>query len=165
MKKILSFVFAFLFSLSGCSAVNRAPYPVISNISFVAEIEYQNKIFEYAITISKTNEYKIDILKNGKETGLTIIFNNDKMQFSFQDLKYETTLSDLPQGLFIDLIYNCFNSIPKNTTTELDKDLFFIKNKTQKYDYKIYFSESGLPIKMEEKNNSITAIFKGMKIM
>ena len=44
-------------------------------------------------------------------------------------------------------------------------DVFFASNKTSKYNYTIYFSESGLPIKMEEKNNSITTIFKSMKIL
>ena len=165
MKKVLCVILIIFVFLSGCSAVNKAPYPVISNISFVAEVEYQNKIFEYAVTISDTDEYKIDILKNGKETGFTVTFNNDKMQFSLQDLKYETSLSELPQGLFIDIIYTCFSSLPKNTPTESKDDLFLIENKTQKYDYIIYFTQSGLPLKMEEKNNSITAIFKSMKIL
>lgn len=165
MRKVSAVLFAVIIFMSGCSAVSKQPYPVITNISFIAEVEYQNKILEYAVTISKNADYKIEILKDSEPTGFTATFKDENISFSYQGLEYKTALSSLADGLIIDLIYTCFDALPKNTPTNSKDDVFFIKNKTQKYDYTIFFSEAGLPIKMEEKNYSITVIFKSMKIL
>lgn len=165
MKRAAAIIISFILFLSGCNAVSKEPTPVISNISFTAVIEYQNKLLEYAVTISETDEYKLEVLKNGKPTGLTVIFKDEKIKFSHQDIEYESSVSELPDGLIIDIIYTAFNSLPKNTPTKSKDDVFYIKNITENYNYTIYFAETGLPIKMEEINNTITAIFKNMKIL
>ena len=76
-----------------------------------------------------------------------------KIKVNYNGLNYDTTIYELPQGTIIDFLYSAFSDVRlQECEVVKQNDEFFISGSTEKYNYKMIFGASGLPIEITEKS-------------
>lgn len=165
MKKFISGLICFLglILICGCNTSSKT-FAVTSGISFNAEVCYGEDLLEYKVTLLENGDCETEVLDNGIPTGFKTLVNSDGINLTLEDLEHKTSLSALPDGLIIDLFACCFKDAKDKPVKELNHVLY-TEGATEKYSYKIYLGETGLPIKIEENNFDISIIIKNASIL
>lgn len=152
--------------LCGCSATTSSVNAITSGITFNAEILYNNLSFCYSVTINNGSETIMESVEDSELPLANLHFSGNSLNIRYENLEYKTEISSLPKGIILDFIHSVFLDAKKNDKKVILKDdEYFIEGKTQKYDYKIYFGGSGLPLKIVDTENSITAIISNAKVL
>ena len=99
-------------------------------------------------------------------TNITYTFSEQQITEELYGIKYTRDISSLPESSVLDLLYSVFSDIKGNskTVTKTDNE-YFIESAIKKYDYKITFGASGIPIDIHEKNFNIDVNIKDAKLL
>ena len=165
MKRILLILTCLCFILfSGCKKENEPIKPITTNISFVAEISHNGICNKYNVKIDKNSNTELEAIDNGLN-GLSLYFSGDEITEKFNKLEHKFKVSSLPQGVITDFIHSVFLTATKdNHDIETENEQYIIKGENNRYSFKIYLGQSGLPIKIEDKKNDIKVIIKNASI-
>ena len=162
MKKILSIIFC-LILLAGCNKKSSEVIAVTTGLSFTAEVSFYDTKATYNIKISENGETELESV-SGNTKDMKVILKGENLNITFKELNYTSNLNSLPEGTFAKFIHTVFLDCNKKTVY-FENNQYFTEGKTPEYNYKIYFGATGLPIKIEEKNQNITAFFKNTSII
>jgi len=165
VKKIFSIlVTAVLILLCGCDKIHN-PTALTEKISFNAEIDYNNEKYELKVKIPKNSNIIIEMDSPERLKGSIFEFSNSNLTFNSQGLSYKTSAENLPSVSPVGFIYYVFSDVAKKSDqVNFQNDEYFISGKIKNYNYKFSFGASGLPIKIIDNKNNITAFIKGVSI-
>lgn len=166
MKKIFCVLICIVFVvLAGCGDNSREITPVTSSIKFTAKIEYNGIAHTYRVNIDEKSNTEL-IAKDSELKGMSYYFSGDKVTERFNKLEHEINLSSLPEGIIIDFIHSVFKTVTteKNDVTS-DNGQFILNADNERYNFKMFLGETGIPIKIEDKENGITAIISDAAII
>lgn len=163
MKKVLCIIFSFtLIFISGCNKKSSDVTAVTTGLSFTAKINYNNVLTVYDVIINDDGNLTLATV-SGNNKGLIINFSNNKASLNFNGLTCETDISSLPEGIIADFLYSVFQNA-RNLPVYSEDEEYFIQGEKSRYQYKIYLSKMGLPIKIEDNKNGISVIIKNVSI-
>lgn len=168
MKKLLCFILCTLLCipLSGCNNKSSEVTAVTSGLKFTAHTTYLEENYEYHITVTENGEMLTEVFDKEKNTILTAHFSDENVTLRYSDLEYKTEISALPQGLIIDFFYSVFcDTATKKDNVLFQNDQYLISGSTDKYKYKMFLGQTGIPIKITEENLSITAVLKNQALL
>ncbi|MBQ0083915.1 MAG: hypothetical protein KBS52_04040 [Clostridiales bacterium] len=139
MKKILSCVFVFLL-LCGCKA--EKVEPVVGNIEFSAKFECDEQEFVCSCKSGEKGNFTAKFLEPQTVKGLEYVYTADDFSVKFEGLTYKPESKKSAFSGILNEMYAAFcDAAGKQADTE-EKE-FLLKGNN----YKIFFSETGLPIK------------------
>lgn len=167
MKKIVSFFLCLIiiYTFSGCKK-NSEILPITSDFSFTADVTYNNETFCYKAEIIPKTDNKIMLKSTDTATNITYTFFGQQITEELFGIKNTRDISSLPESSVLDLLYFVFSDIRENSKTVTNTDNeYFIESKIMKYDYKITFGASGIPIDIHEKNFNIDVNIKDAKLL
>lgn len=150
MKKIFCLFFCIIL-LSGCNKKSSEVTAVTTGLSFDAIVVSEDTETEYNITISKKGEINAVCPSNG----ISYKYNSDSLDITYKELTYSTDLSSVPEGFILDFINTVFKDCSKKSPLNRNNQ-YFLKGNTENYNYTIYFGATGLPLKIETQNLTIT---------
>ena len=154
----------FLF-ISGCKKEKSKVKPITNNLSFTAEIEHNNIIYTYDTIINNDYEMELKATSSGL-SGLSYRFSGNTLTEKFNKLEHTIEISSLPDGVVIDFIYSVFSTVYKNKTSVKFKDKqYLLSDKNEDYCFTMFLGETGLPLKIEDKENGITVIIKNASLI
>ena len=154
----------FLF-ISGCKKEKSKVKPITNNLSFTAEIEHNNIIYTYDTIINNDYEMELKATSSGL-SGLSYHFSGNTLTEKFNKLEHTIEISSLPDGVIIDFIYSVFSTISRNkTTVKFQDNQYFLSDKSDKYCFNMFLGQTGLPLKIEDKENGITVIIKNASLI
>ncbi len=167
MKKIVSVFLCLIiiFSFSGCKN-NTEIVPVTSDFSFTADVTYNNETFCYKAEIIPKTDNKIMLQLTDIATNISYTFSGQQITEELFGIKNTRDISSLPESSVLDLLYFVFSDIRENSKTITNTDNeYFIESEINKYDYKITFGASGIPIDIHEKNFNVDVNIKDAKLL
>lgn len=166
MKKILCFILCLCFFIpTGCNKKSSDVTAVTTGLSFTAEISYKNNTVSYSVTIFDNSDTEIKTLSDSL-SGLCYTFSGETVTVSYNGLEYNIPISSLPEGIITDFLYSVFCTVKENNSAVMsENDEYYISDRNEKYSFKIYLGETGLPLKIEDSENGITAIIKNASII
>jgi len=166
VKKIICFIFCLcIISFSGCKKESSGVIPITTGLSFTAEISYQDSVYTYDVTISKKSETELTALSD-EIKGLKYRFSGQTLTERFNNLEHRVDISALPDRIITDFIHSVFLTVTEKQSKVIsENDDFFITDQNDKYSFKIYFGETGLPLKIEDTKKGITATIKNATIL
>ncbi|MBE6808408.1 MAG: hypothetical protein J6J30_01415 [Clostridia bacterium] len=162
MKKFIYILLCLSLFLTGCSGNRKssAVTAVTTGLSFTAEISISNTTFSYFVEIAKSGSVSMKSATDN-ETCVDYLFENGKIIYKYNELEYIADISSLPESNFADFIPSVFGRlkhISDNVTYKNNQ--YCITDKTGKYEFTVYLGQTGLPIKITDKKNSIVTIIK-----
>lgn len=162
MKRILSLTFSVIFILlCGCNNISPGIVAVTEGLSFIAKVDYNNEIYEFKVEITQKNKMIMQVLSPKRIENFVFEFSGDSVAFGLGDLKHKSQIDALPEISPASFIYSVFSDAAKHKTDiALKNNEYFIIGTAEKYEYKLFIGTSGLPIKITDSENNITAIIK-----
>ncbi len=160
MKKIICLIFIILLSFSGCAKKSPEVTPVTTGLKFNAQIISGEQKLNCSVKIDTNGNMQM------KTDQIEYLFSGNTVTLNYSDISHKTEISALPKNTYTDLLYIIFNSVSKSGKCVISDDKeYYISNSTDKYKYTCFFAETGVPLKIEEKNFGITAIITGSVII
>lgn len=163
MKRFICLVLPLFFIFLFCSCNKSSDVAAVTTgLSFTAKLSYQDKIYEYSYAFYKDGTAKADLISDKITTNL--FFSGDTVKYSFMDLEHTQNLKLLNENLIIDFIYKVLKDA-NGKKLYLNNDNYSLKGKTDKYNYTVYFGESGLPLKIEDTQKQIEVLIKNPSLI
>lgn len=164
MKKIFCLILCLCFIiLSGCNKKSSGVTAVTTGLSFTADVSFFDIKTTYNIKISENGEMEAESV-SGNTSGMKLKCLDEIIEVSFKGLSYSTNISALPDGVISEFIYSAFKNADTTTVFSKDKQ-YYINGENEKYSYKIYLGQTGLPLKIEETEKGITVIIKNATVL
>lgn len=161
MKKILFLPLLFVL-LCGCSKKTTVA-PVLNNISFEAEIEYNENQFVCDVDI-KENVFDITVTKPENINGLNFVLSDSGVTANFNEISYSKDIDLLPDTAIHKLLFNVFCDVSNGKFAEYDSENCVISGKTDGYEYNLLISPSGLPINLEFDDIDLKIFFNNLTL-
>ncbi len=168
MKKAVLILISFCLVFSGCNGYNKIPdvTAVTSGISFIAKLSYMENHYDYSVTIKENGVTEMKYISKSKETGIDYIFKKDTVIYSYDGLSHKTDISDLEDGSVSDFIYTVFRETEKLRNNVIYKNQnYYIKGETDKYKFKIFLGQTGLPIKIIDTKMGVSVVIKSPSLI
>ena len=157
MKKYFCISLALL--LVGCSDVTDIK-PILTNITFTAEMTYYNEYYEMAVDISENGDMVVTVNHPDELKGLRFDILNGEVTAAFNGIKLDGI--DTYKTAAVNFLYSPFDV--KNPKVYKKDDRFFIKGKCDGGEYTTYITESGLPLKICDNAERFEIIIKNLKL-
>lgn len=155
-----------LLLLCGCKSESCGVTAITDGLKFTAKIEYKKECYAYNVEIPKESNMRMEAVFPENLKGMILEFSDTSVTVNYNGIEYNMTLSDLPLSSTIGFIYTVFSDAgTKKEDIILRNDEFFISGKTPAYEYNLYFGTTGLPIKVTDDKNDITAIIENATII
>ncbi len=161
LKKLLTLPLALLL-LCGC-AQNKTATPILNNISFTAEIDYDENEFVADITVAE-EALNLAVIEPQEINGLILNITKNGVAAEFKGVSYTPDISSLPQGAVVQILYNILNDISSGKTASCDNENCTITGRVDGYKYEYEFSPSGLPISLKVDALNLEIDFKNVTI-
>lgn len=147
MKKVLCLTFAFLLLLSGCQKGTITP--ICENLGFNAHISYFNEKYICPTVISGDGTMTVKVTEPEILNGLTLTYTNDgNVTATLGSVTYTPSAQSSYYVGITDCMAAAFREI-KGQTIENKGDTFIFEGNFNSKPYRIYFTDKGIPLKME----------------
>lgn len=163
MKKIYisAIIILLAFCFSGCKAVVSGFSPVVSNISFEAQIDTPEDSFLYEASSDKDGNISFKAISPDEIKDFCYFIGKENCEISFGDV-----VSPAPKEKtgVLGEIYDIFAFSQKNCkTAKKDNDMYILSGESDFGKFKIIFAQSGIPISAELSDGTII-YFKNVKL-
>lgn len=162
LKKFL-FLPLMLLLICGCSE-RKDISPVLNNISFTAETQYENAAFSCDVTVND-DVLKSVVSKPDEIKGLCFEVTKNKIEVQFSGITYEPSLESLPQSAVIKILYNVITDVKDSKTLNCNDKNCEISGRVDGYKYTFNFSPSGLPISLYIDELNLKIEFKNVTVI
>ena len=159
MKKIFCVFFIFLLTLVGCKSKTKNISPVTKNISFNCDITFYNETYECKVVNTKNNNFNLIFTYPESINGLEYIITDKETTCVYKGIKYNPTSKNFPHQNIVSFIYSALSS--NNDKVFENDNNFYIKGDN----FSMYLGQTGLPLKIVDKNNIYTVIIKNATIL
>ena len=160
MKKIIS-VLICLICLCACSSLQTKP--ILTEISFTAEITYYNEVYTLEAQMLKDATLVATIIEPEELKGLTLTVTKETITAEYLGLTYKANEATLPfSKTVLDTYLPLLNII--NTPNIVANSEGVITGETENQKYSLTISPTGLPQTLELKDKRFTVRFYNTKI-
>lgn len=166
MKKRLCFILVLVLAfLCGCNNNQSNISAITKNLKFTAEINYNNEAFKFDFEIHDDGKTIMKAISPERIKNTVFELYDNNILIKSNKLEYKSTLENLPVVSPISFIYNVFKCVGKNNIKAIEENnQYFISGITETYQYKLFIGSSGLPIKIIDDKNKISAIITKVTI-
>ena len=160
MKKIISILLG-LVCLCGCSSGQTKP--VLTEISFTAEITYYNEVYTLEAQMLKDATLVATIIEPEELKGLTLTVTKDGISAEYLGLTYKANEATLPFSKTVwDVYLPLLNII--NTPDLVANGDGILTGEAENQKYTLTISPTGLPQTLELKDKRLLVRFYNTKI-
>lgn len=160
MKKIICLIFLILLSFSGCAKKSPEVAPVTTGLKFNAEITNSEQKLNCSVKIDANSNMQMKIDQ------IEYLFTGNTVTLNYGDISHQIEISSLPENTLTDFLYSVFNSVSKSDKNVMsDGEEYYISSSTDKYEYTCFFAQTGIPLKITEKNFGITVFISKATII
>lgn len=163
LKKFLFLPLILLLSICGCSE-KKDVTPVLNNISFTAETQYESTSFSCDASVGD-DALKLVVSKPEEIKDLCFEVSKNKAEVQFSGITYNPSIDSLPQGSIIKILYNVINDVKDGKTLNRNDKNCEIIGRAGGYKYLFIFSPSGLPISLYVDELNLKIEFKNVTII
>ncbi len=163
MKKIyLSVIFLlFILCFSGCKSLDKGFYPVITDISFEAQINTNGESYSYNTVSDKNGNISFKALSPDDIKDFGYYIGKEKCEISFGEV---SSVIEREETGPLGAIYEIFQFAKNNSNNaKADNDMYIISGEIDAGKFKMIFAESGIPISAEISNGTVI-YFKNVKL-
>lgn len=161
LKKLLVLPLVLLL-LCGCTNRKKVE-PILNNISFNAEIKYDDN--KYVVNASvKDDALNIVVIEPNRIKDLTFVIDKNGATAKFGGVEFVPRISSLPQGAVVNIFYKIINDINNIKTADYCGDNCVVESSVDNIEYNFKFSPSGLPISLNIDEFDVEIIFKKVTI-
>lgn len=160
MRKTFCLIILLLvFTLCGCNKKSSQTVAVSQGLSFTAEISYASQKYKFRVQIPDIQDTTIETVYPERLKGTFYKFSGSEANVSCKELNYKINISDLPKVSPITFIYEIYSDINANDyEVSFENDEFYISGESENYSYNLFLGRTGLPIKIEDNENNISAV-------
>ncbi len=159
LKKLFVLPLALMLLLCGCSQKGKVE-PILSKLSFTADIEYNGENFIFDATLSD-NALSLVTVEPIEIKGFTLTLDKNASKANFEDVTY-TFNGD--NGL-LSILFDIIGDVKNKKTLKEDSDNLKVSGKVGECKYTFTFSPGGLPISLAAKSPNLNVFFKNVTIM
>ncbi len=163
MKKWLIITVIICLSICGCDT-NSTTKPQINNLNFTVHGVIDNTEYMFNAT-TEDNEIKLSVVAPKRLENFKLSYKNDSIKFNYLDLEKEIPLKDFEEDSVFKILLLGFENALNSEAMSIEDDNYFIKFNVDKAEYKMFFSQSGLPLKIVDKDLKREILFKGITIL
>ena len=167
MKKTFCLIISLLvFTLCGCNQRNSQTAAISQGLSFTAEIDYDAQKYKFKVQIPDIQNVSMEAVYPDRLKGTLYKFSGSEVNVSCKELDYKINISDLPKVSPITFIYEIYSDINANDyEVSFENDEFYISGESENYSYNLFLGRTGLPIKIEDNENNISAVITEASII
>ncbi len=153
-----------IFLLTGCNSQTSIK-PESQNLSFTAVCSIDG--FEYIFTALTDNEANLCLTQVSPEENqnLKISFNNDTVFLNYLELEKEFKLSNFSADSPFRILGEAFNALNSSVAFSNEDNRLVLDFKADNQKFKLYLSETGLPLEIQAEDPQNNIIFKGITIL
>lgn len=162
LKKFFALSLMFL-GLCGCSEKTTVE-PMLADISFVAEIKYDDNDFTADATISQ-DALNLVVTSPKEIKGFTLNISKNSTTAEFNGVKFDFDTNSLPYGAIAQVLCDVFDDIDtSNSAVVSGEENCVVDGRVNGYDYSFCFSPSGLPLSLQIDDIDLKINFKNVTI-
>lgn len=159
LRKLLLLNIIICFFLCGCQ--NKTNFtPKTNNLIFTVETD--SYVFNAAT--DKNSNLNISIIAPENIANFKYIFKPDDVTINYLNLTKEIPLKSFEEDSVFKIIYLGFLYANKQSEFYFNNDEISLKYSVNDKDFQLFFSESGLPLKIESTDKKTEILFKGMTV-
>ena len=150
--------------ITGCSTKNEI-IPVLTKISFTAQIDYYNENYSCNTNIDDNGVMTVEVISPESIEGMLITFTDSEISAQYKGITYTPKTESMPIGSVTQLMYDIFDDVSKTVeTVSAGEENCVIKGKADGREYSFTFSPAGLPLVLEIPNDSFKITFENVTI-
>ncbi len=150
MKKVLCLTFAFLLLLSGCQKGTITP--ICENLGFNAHISYFNEKYICPTVISGDGTMTVKVTEPEILNGLILTYTNDgNVTATLGSVTYTPSAQNSYYVGITDCMAAAFREV-RGKQIEKNGEENIFEDSIDNKPYRIYFTDKGIPIKIETGN-------------
>ncbi len=164
MKKVVFIILCVIF-MSSCNSGEKFITPILSGISFTAEIDYYNEYFACDVTIDQDKTMKLTVTQPQDISGMKLIFSGDKVTAEYMGITYTPHTDTLPVGGVAQTLYSIIRQLDDDTVLETQdgKNCIF-KGRIDDRAFSFSFTPSGLPLCIDIPDQSFSIKFSKVEV-
>lgn len=149
-------------TLCGCSKIETAT-PILKNISFIAEIHYQE--LDFVASSNITNDaLNLTVMEPKNIEDLLLTIDKNGITAKFKGISHNCDADSMPQSAAARILYDIFLDISGNKEIVSKDDNCVINGRVDEYKYIFTFAPSGLPINLEVDELDLYVNFKNVTV-
>lgn len=162
MKKVL-FPILVLLILCSCNT-NTKINPIVKEIKFTAQTLWDSTEYTLDTETDKNLKTTVTVTSPEKIRNLKFIFSGDVVFLYYLDLEHKISLNELSVDSPLRILFEGLKSASKENAVISENGTYYIKFSVDNTEYKLFFSETGLPQKIADNRES-NIIFKNVTIL
>lgn len=147
-----------------CGCKGKEAEPQLAGISFDASLRYGTYECEANIELGENGQSKAVLLAPESVKGAELLFSGEGISVNYMGISY-TPQSKLPNETVNSVLSTILSYASKGAQKAAEREgLYVLENNVAGYSYKLYMTESGLPVKLECDDAELYAEFSNVKI-
>lgn len=152
--------------LCGCSKYKGDIKPILSGISFTANISFYNEEFVCDGWIDKEHTLKLIVKEPENIEGMTICVKNGIVNVEYKGISYTPNTETFPFGGVSEYFYAVLSDARERLyPVNHNSDCYYIESAENDKYYKITLSSTGLPLVLEYPSEGLTVLFMNLTII
>ncbi len=167
MKKRLFSLFlciCFVMLLCSCGS-KKSVKPVLSSVSFQADIEYYNEKYTCDVVLDGDSQMNVTVVSPDELKGMKIYFSNGQITVEYRGLTYKPSAGKLPLNMAISTLYGVVNSAKNGQKADKQDGNCLLKGKIDGIRYELLTSPSGFPISLSLPDKGATVYFRNVTMI
>lgn len=163
-KRTLPILLILLIFLCSCKATNRNAKPLVRQIEFTAQTNLDDIPYLFTVKTDSDLNATITVKAPQEIKGLQMIFSPETVKTRFLNIETEIPLSGFSENSPFSTVYQLllYADEPKNEIS-YQNDHIFSECEIAGKNYRLYYTETGLPLKAESPDKNI--LFKSISIL
>ncbi len=149
-------------TFTGCKKACNVK-PQLNNLFFTATACWNGTDYNFSCqTDNSTLNLTVNLPQNCQNYKLSC--NSDKIICNYLELEKSFAVSSLPENSVVGILHLAFRHSLNNPTVCFEKDTYFTDFSAESQNYRLYISQSGLPIKIVALNSENALFFNGVTV-
>ncbi len=145
----------------GCSQPKQIS-PILNDISFEAQISYENENFVCDTTLLD-DTLNFSVIKPDEIKGSSLTLSENSVKAEFNGLSFEPDINSIPQGAVIKVFLEVLKDV-KDKKIDCNDNNCIINGSVSEYEYKFVFAPTGLPISLTIDELDLEIDFKNVTV-
>lgn len=161
-KALPTIIFLLIFLCSCKESVDFTP--TLRQIEFTVQTVWKDTNYLFSVVTDNELNATVTVQEPTAIEGLKMTFSPQTVKTEYRGIKNELPLSAFDESSLFAVVYSILLQTDKSQNKiERQEENILIPCEITGTDYRIYFSETGLPLKIESPDTTI--LFKGISIL
>ena len=163
MKKLLLIITAFCLFLCGCKNETEIK-PYLENINFTVHSIFGNTEYILNGFCSEDGRVELSVQSPAEMENIKFCLVEDTVKIYYLDLEKEIPLKNFEENSVLKIVFTGFIEAFKCDSLYFEDNNYIMDFEVDAIDYRMYYSQSGLPLKISSQNENTEIIFEGMSV-